>query len=68
MIEKLKFIGAIFFVLAAYVILGELDYQDAIEQEQHYCEMVGSGAWPNFKPEINCKRVADQNNIRGIKL
>lgn len=55
MIEKLKFIGAIVFVVAAYGIVGELDYQDAIEQEKHYCGMVKSGAWPNYKPEIECR-------------
>lgn len=68
MIEKLKFIGAIVFVFAAYGIVGEMDYQDEIKQEQHYCGMVGSGAWPNYKPEIDCKRVADQKIVRGIKL
>jgi len=68
MIEKLKFIGAIVFVVAAYGIVGELDYQDAIEQEKHYCGMVKSGAWPNYKPEIDCTRLAAQSIDRGIKL
>lgn len=55
MIEKIKFIGAIVFVAVAYGIVGELDYQDAIKQDQHYCGMVKSGAWPNYKPEIECR-------------
>jgi hypothetical protein len=68
MIEKFKFIGAIVFVVAAFCIVGEMDYQDEIKEEQRYCSMVGSGAWPNFKPEIDCKRVADQKIVRGTKL
>lgn len=55
MIEKLKFIGAIVFVIVAYGIVGELDYQEELKQEQHYCGMVKSGAWPNYKPEIECR-------------
>jgi hypothetical protein len=34
-------------------VAGRLDFEEAMAQEAHYCEMVQSGAWPEFK-NINC--------------
>lgn len=66
MIEKLKFIGAIVFVVVAYGSVGYLEEQDENKSVQHYCEMrkiweqskdilpQKRPGWPNFKPEIDC--------------
>jgi hypothetical protein len=45
-----------------------MDYQDAIKEEQHYCDMVREGHWPAYKPEIDCKRIDQEHMVRGIKL
>lgn len=34
--------------------MGTLDYEEELRQEQHYCQMVRDGHWPNFKPEVQC--------------
>lgn len=53
-------------LLAAFLIVNQMDYEDAIKEEQHYCEMrkiweeskqIDSQfrpGWPNFKPEVKC--------------
>ena len=66
--EIVAAIGAALFVIVAFCIVGQMDYEDAIEQERHYCDMVREGHWPAYKPEIDCKRVDQQHMVRGIKL
>jgi len=60
--SMIKTIGVWLFLLAAFLIVNQMDYEDAIKEEQHYCDMVREGHWPAYKPEIDCKMV------RGIKL
>lgn len=50
-----KTLASLAFILAALGIVGHYDYEDSVAQDQHYCDMVREGAWPNFKPEVNCK-------------
>jgi hypothetical protein len=45
-------------LMAALGIVGAIDYEDAVREEQHYCDMVKSGAWPAYKPEVDCKEYA----------
>ncbi len=33
-------------LLAIYCMAGEMDYQDAVTEEQHTCAMVSEGKWP----------------------
>jgi len=66
--QVIKTIGAVIFVVMAFGIVGHMDYEDAIAQDQHYCDMVREGHWPNFKPEIDCKRIDQEHTVRGIKL
>ena len=33
--------------------LGTMDYEDAMAEEDHYCDMVNEGAWPNYR-EVDC--------------
>jgi hypothetical protein len=66
MIEKLKFVGAITFVLVAYGVVGHLDEENERLETERYCQMrqiweqnkdvlpVKRPGWPNFKPEIVC--------------
>jgi len=30
-------------------MVGQMDYDDAVQQEQHYNEMVCTGAWPDYE-------------------
>lgn len=60
--SMIKAIGAALFVIVAFGIVGQMDYEDAIEQERHYCDMVRDGHWPHYNKDIDCKMVM------GIKL
>lgn len=42
-------------ILAMYAIIGSMDYQDALDDEAHYCQMVKDKAWPAYRKEVNCK-------------
>jgi hypothetical protein len=55
--STIKTVGVILLMILAFGIVGQMDYEDAIEQELHYCSMVRDGQWPAFKPEIDCKQV-----------
>ena len=46
-----------FGIACALGVVGEMDYQDQLIQEQQYCENVKSGEWPKFKQSINCDEV-----------
>lgn len=35
-------------LLAAYGLMGSFNQQDLLREQQHYCDMVRSGAWPDF--------------------
>lgn len=64
----IKAIGMWLLLLAAFAIVNQMDYEDAIKEEQHYCDMVREGHWPAYKPDIDCKRIDQQHMTRGIKL
>ena len=66
--SMIKGIGIALLLIVAFGIVGQMDYEDAIEQDKHYCDMVREGHWPNFKPEIECKGVDQPRMVRGIKL
>jgi len=66
--SMIKTIGVWLFLLAAFLIVNQMDYEDAIKEEQHYCDMVREGHWPAYKPEIDCKRIDQEHMVRGIKL
>ena len=48
-------------LLFLYSILWVSDQalKDEIREQQHYCDMVSAKAWPDFRPEINCKITED---------
>ena len=46
-------------ILIATVVLivglvGKADYEDELKAQEHYCNMVEEGTWPDFNPETNC--------------
>ncbi len=66
--SMIKAIGAALFVIVAFGIVGQMDYEDAVEQERHYCDMVREGRWPAYNQDIDCKRINQERMTRGIKL
>ena len=66
--SMIKAIGTAFFVIIAFGIVGQMDYEDAIKEEQHYCDMVREGHWPKYKTDVDCKRIDSHHMTRGIKL
>jgi hypothetical protein len=36
-------------------VAGRLDFESAMADQAHYCEMVRDGAWPNFK-KLECEK------------
>lgn len=47
--EKLAYGGAIFVVVLLIGMVGDMDYQDELAEEQFYCEQVNGGHWPDYK-------------------
>lgn len=41
-------------LVVLFGIVGRMDYDDAVKDEQHYCEMVKAGAWPAYRDGVDC--------------
>ena len=64
--NALKGLGIAMLLIGAWGLVGTLELEDEIKEEQHYCEMrkiweeskqIDSQfrpGWPNFKPEVKC--------------
>lgn len=52
---KLKLTFILIAIVALFAIVGTMDYQDALDDEAHYCQMVKDKAWPAYRKEVNCK-------------
>jgi hypothetical protein len=64
--NALKGLGIALLLIGAWGLVGTLELEDEIKEEQHYCEMrkiweeskqIDSQfrpGWPNFKPEVKC--------------
>jgi hypothetical protein len=59
----LTVILAVLAVLLAMGIAGSFDYEDALAQEQRYCENVFTGVWPAYA-NIDCGQYYDENRER----
>ena len=35
--------------IAAYSLVSNMDFEDALNQERHYCQMVREGVWPDYQ-------------------
>ena len=74
--NALKAISIAALLIGALGLVGIMDMEDEIKQEQHYCEMRRiweqnketvprfKPGWPNFKPEIKCEGVGDGNGFQ----
>ena len=40
--------------IAMALLAGTGDFQEQVKQAEHYCDMVNSGAWPNYENR-NCE-------------
>lgn len=45
---------AVLVFFALFGLVGSLDYDEAIRQEAHYCEMVRTNVWPAYDPDVKC--------------
>ena len=62
--KRLKAAGLIALLFLAYGIVGTLDYEDAIEADRHYTEMVCAGHWPDYddrRPDCSAIQIAATN-------
>ena len=42
-------------ILFVALWLSNEEFKDEIAEQKHYCDMVAIKAWPDFRPEVNCK-------------
>ena len=48
---------AVIAAVALFGLVGQMDYEDAVTQEAHYCDMVEAGKWPAYRDDIVCSKV-----------
>ncbi|QZI87786.1 hypothetical protein PODOV008v2_p0022 [Vibrio phage 44E38.1] len=48
---------AVIAAVALFGLVGQMDYEDAVKQEAHYCDMVEAGNWPAYRDDIFCSKV-----------
>lgn len=44
--QRAKRIAAVLFMLAAFGLVGQMDYEDAVAQHAHCLDMVEQSVWP----------------------
>lgn len=57
--------AAIAALLLAYGIVGTMDYEDAVEADRRYAEMVCAGYWPDYedrRPDCSDSQIAAANH------
>ena len=52
--KAMKNIIVVATLLAAYGLVGAMDYRDEQREQAHYCGMVESGHWPDYRGEDTC--------------
>lgn len=63
--ERLKAAGLIALLFLAYGIVGTMDYEDAVGQEELYKEMVCAGHWPDYddrRPDCSASKISTANH------
>lgn len=56
--KALKALAAIYFLIVALGVVGQMDYDDQIKEQQRTCKMVQQGYWPAGYAKskgINCE-------------
>ncbi|WVW77381.1 hypothetical protein Bhz58_00050 [Stenotrophomonas phage vB_SmaS_Bhz58] len=65
--RNVKVLLAIAAIVAAFGVVGSMDYRDEVREQLSYCENVKNGVWPDFKEwgETECspERIAELENI-----
>ena len=74
--SALKGISLAVLLIGAIGLVGTMEMEDEIREEQHYCDMrliweqsktIEANfrpGWPNFKPEITCPGVEARNGFQ----
>lgn len=52
-VMKVLALSVLVFALA---LVSNMDHQDALTAEDHYCEMVKAENWPNYRDDIDCSK------------
>ena len=47
-VETWSGIASVVILLPLIGIIGNMDYEDTLLQQDHYCKMVAKGAWPDY--------------------
>ena len=44
-------------VIGCTAVVGSMDYEDALSDQEHYCRNVAEGIWPDYKEsfQTECK-------------
>jgi len=65
--HKLTAIAAVLAIVAAFGIVGGMDYEDAEAQQALYCDNVANGVWPDYDKiydsECTPERIAEIEEI-----
>ena len=48
---------AVIAAVALFGLAGQMDYEYAVDAENHYCDMVEAGNWPDYRDDIVCSKV-----------
>lgn len=56
-------------ILLAMGLVGNMDFKDAEDRQHHYCEMVESGAWPDYEESYDqvCRPLGYGNPGRRVR-
>ena len=52
----MKRIALVVVLIASFLMICGMDYQDELDHQELYCEMVDSGAWGAYDNQINCSK------------
>ena len=45
----MKTVAALLALLGLFGLAGAMDYEDQQAEQEHYCEMVREGLWPDYR-------------------
>ena len=57
--ELLAMAGIALLIAGAFLIVSDGDYNEAMAEHHYYCEMVRSGAWPDYE-QRDCEGVINE--------
>jgi len=48
-LEKIIFVAGVLLFFGVFAFVSNMDYDDAVAEEQYYMKMVCEGHWPNYE-------------------